>query len=90
VLEPAYPNPFNPETSFTYKLTEDGEVTLSVMNLMGQRVATIVNGEFQRAGSYYRTWNGLDTNGRNAPSGVYLLLLETGTKRQMQKVMLVR
>ena len=89
-LEPAFPNPFNPETKIGYKLAEDAEVTLKVVDLMGRTVTHILEGRFQKAGSYNYFWNGKDDMGRLQPSGVYVLVLNAGYVTKVQKVMLVR
>ena len=51
-----YPNPFNPGTVIPYQLAMDGYVRLEVFNLLGQRVATLVDGE-QVAGAYAVPWD---------------------------------
>lgn len=50
-LEPAYPNPFNTSTTFAYSLPEDAEVTLEIFDILGRRVASVVD-EHQSAGTY--------------------------------------
>lgn len=65
-----YPNPFNPTTSFHYAIPQDGHVKLSVYNVRGQVVKTLVNG-MQKAQDYNITWN---ANGQ--ASGIYFYKLE--------------
>jgi len=89
-LEPAYPNPFNPETKISLKLAEDVRVSLVVFDLRGRIVTHILQNEFQRAGTYSYLWNGRDDLGRLAPSGMYMLVLNTEYVKKAQKVMLVR
>ncbi|MBU1638755.1 T9SS type A sorting domain-containing protein [bacterium] len=67
-----YPNPFNPTTQIPFDLKESGNVTLKVYNLMGQEIATLVNG-YQNAGTHTVTFNGA-----GLPSGVYVYALEAG------------
>ncbi|MGA7304765.1 MAG: FlgD immunoglobulin-like domain containing protein, partial [Rhodothermales bacterium] len=69
-----YPNPFNPSTTIRYDLSERSSVTLTVHDLMGRRVATVVN-TTQPAGSYTVAWDGRDATGRPAASGMYLARL---------------
>jgi putative ubiquitin-RnfH superfamily antitoxin RatB of RatAB toxin-antitoxin module len=71
-LEQNYPNPFNPSTNISYNLARDGRVRLAVYNLLGQRVATLVD-EVRPAGSHTLIWNAA-----NLPSGIYIYRLETG------------
>jgi len=58
-----YPNPFNPSTRIRYQLATSGHVTLTIFNLAGQGIATLVD-EFQSAGMKPVTWDGLDEQGR--------------------------
>jgi flagellar hook assembly protein FlgD len=89
-LEPAYPNPFNPETKIAYRLSRDAEVTLRVVDITGRTVQTIIRGEWQKAGNYHIFWNGREDTGQMAASGVYILMFQAGEMRKVQKVMLVR
>ena len=73
-LDQNYPNPFNPSTTIRYHLNNYAEVDLSIYNVAGQKVATLVH-QNQVAGSYTVEWNGYGRNGRPAPSGVYLYKL---------------
>ena len=84
-----HPNPFNPSTTITYHVVQSGPVTLSVYNLMGQRMATLVNKQ-QTAGSHRLQWNGKLTNGSQAPAGIYILRLETGAQIMTRKISLLK
>lgn len=72
-LEDNYPNPFNPSTTISYQLALDSQVDLSIYNLLGQRVSTLVS-QKQPAGTYNVEWNASDL-----PSGVYFYQLQTGS-----------
>ncbi len=72
-----YPNPFNPSTTVEFKLPIGADVKLNVYNLLGERVATIYN-SYAQPGNYKATWNGLDLNGNQVPSGTYLFELDAG------------
>ena len=72
-----YPNPFNPTTTVEFKLPIGADVKLNVYNLLGERVATIYN-SYAQPGNYKATWNGLDLNGNQVPSGTYLFELDAG------------
>lgn len=71
-----YPNPFNPTTAITYALAEKGRVVLEVMNLRGQRVATLVDG-VKEAGLHSITWDGKNNLGHTVSSGIYFYRLRT-------------
>jgi photosystem II stability/assembly factor-like uncharacterized protein len=74
-----YPNPFNPTTTINYQLPVNGFVTLKIYDLLGRKVATLVNGR-QNAGYYYATFNA-----SNLPSGVYFYRLQAGSFMQTRK-----
>ena len=70
-----YPNPFNPSTRIGFSLPQAGTVTLSVFNLLGQQIATLVNGPMT-AGIHETVWDGRDAAGRVLASGVYFYRIE--------------
>ena len=88
-----YPNPFNPTTTITYDIPAgDGgavHVLLEVYNVMGQRVAIIVNEE-KSPGTHTAVWNGRASGGAESASGIYLLRVQMGDFRQVRKMTLVR
>ena len=69
-----YPNPFNPSTIIPYQLASPSLVRLEVFNILGQRVATLVDGP-QEAGVYRARWDGTDASGGAAAAGVYIYRL---------------
>ncbi len=79
-----YPNPFNPSTTIEYSLSRSGAVSLKIYNILGQEVATLVNG-FQSAGSYRAVFNA-----SHLSSGVYFYRLHTGDVTQTQKMVLMK
>ncbi len=83
-LSQNYPNPFNPTTAIKYNLPEAGNVKLSVYNLLGQEVKTLVNG-FKNAGSYT-----ISFDAQNLSSGVYIYKLETNNFNQSRKMTLIK
>lgn len=88
-LKSAYPNPFNPETWIQYQLHEEMHVTISVYDLTGRFVVGLVDAH-QTAGTYYAYWNGTNNQGRPAPSGSYLICMQTDSGMQVQKVLFVK
>ncbi|MBK8129936.1 MAG: T9SS type A sorting domain-containing protein [bacterium] len=79
-----YPNPFNPSTVIEYSLPRDGEVDLAIFNLMGQRVATLVNGKMT-AGSYRADWNA-----ESMATGMYFYRLQMGSEVLTRKMLLMK
>jgi cyanophycinase len=88
-----YPNPFNPETKITYSLPESGLVNLEIYNLIGKKVATLVNEE-QNASIHNYSWDGSDKSGNRLSSGVYFLRLDANINGDQytasRKVLLVK
>jgi hypothetical protein len=83
-LEQNYPNPFNPTTTIQYALPTDQVVRLAVFNLLGEQVATLVDGP-ERAGIRSATFDGA-----GFASGVYTIQLTAGTFRAERKIMLIK
>lgn len=79
-----YPNPFNAKTSIAYTLPRESRVLITVYNLLGQSVETLVN-EDQSAGNYHVIW---DAN--EAPTGVYFYRIETGEFSATRKMLLAK
>ena len=65
-----FPNPFNPETTIGFNLKETASVGITIFNLKGEKIRTLIDGE-KDAGSYNVIWNGIDKNGKIVPSGIY-------------------
>lgn len=69
-LHPNYPNPFNPETTFSYEIKYDDEVELVIIDARGRLVRRLVGG-MQPAGAHEVRWDGTDEQGQQVASGVY-------------------
>jgi hypothetical protein len=88
-LEPAYPNPFNAATNFTLNIAELTQVKLTVFNILGQEVATILNKQLA-AGQHRLLWEARADNGTALVSGVYFVQMETLGHVDVQKIVLLR
>jgi hypothetical protein len=88
-LKQNYPNPFNPETEIEYDLTRPAQVNLTIYNLLGQKVRTLVN-ERQPAGSYKIAWGGKSEQGKISSSGIYFYRLEVNGVPQTKRMVLLK
>jgi len=88
-LHQNYPNPFNPITSLRYDLPEDGLVNITIYDMIGRIVKTLVNSS-QTAGYRSIRWNA--TNDRDEPvsAGLYLYTIQAGGFRQTKKMVLLK
>ena len=84
-----YPNPFNPVTTLRYDLPEDGLVNITVYDMMGRAVKTLVN-EHQTAGYRSTHWNATNDAGSPLSAGMYLYTIQAGDFRQTRKMVLLK
>lgn len=88
-LEQNYPNPFNPSTLINFHLAVSGHVSLTVFDVLGRRIATLVDDAVQ-AGSHTVVWDGADDSGRDVPSGTYIYRVEHRDHRVARAMILIR
>jgi len=86
-LKQNYPNPFNLETKIPYELAKQTRVSISIFNLLGKKIRTLVN-EVDGPSSFEVAWDGKNDNGRIVPSGNYFVEMRVGGVVQMTKVIL--
>ena len=84
-----YPNPFNPETKIEYQLAKDTQVEISIYNIRGEKVRTLLN-ENRKAGYHSIIWNGTDHRNRELPSGIYLYRIKTDGYCTTKKMLLIK
>lgn len=93
VLVQNYPNPFNDITYIDYQIPADAFIQLSIYNLVGQQITTLVNAQ-QVAGLYQVEWDGTDQNNHIVPNGIYFYRLTIRSQNQScvltRKMMLMR
>ncbi|MFZ5517253.1 MAG: FlgD immunoglobulin-like domain containing protein [Candidatus Zhuqueibacterota bacterium] len=82
------PNPFNSRTVIRYQLEKAGRATVSIYNVKGQRIITLLNQD-SPAGQFEIVWDGADTSGRPMPSGLYFYSLETRGETETRKMLLL-
>ncbi|NOS85301.1 MAG: T9SS type A sorting domain-containing protein, partial [Ignavibacteria bacterium] len=83
-LSQNYPNPFNPVTNINFQLPRSGSVKLTVFDMLGKEVETLVN-ENLNAGTYNADWNA-----SNHSSGVYFYKIQAGDFSEIKKMVLVK
>ena len=88
-LYPAYPNPFNPNTTIRYDLPEDEFVTITVYDMLGNVVSNLVNTN-QSSGYKSVQWNATKNTGQPVSAGLYLYSIEAGDFRQTKKMVLLK
>ncbi len=88
-LDQNYPNPFNSGTVINFDLPSRGETELTVYNLAGQKVVSLVEG-VREAGNYHLRWDGRDDVGWHVASGVYFYRLRAGDQVETRKLLLLR
>jgi hypothetical protein len=84
-LQQNHPNPFNPQTTFRFSLPDPGPVSLIIFDVRGREVARPIDDRMMTRGEHTLSW----TAG-SLPTGVYLYRLQTGTRQQQRKLVLIR
>jgi len=84
-----YPNPFNPETTISFDLSEPALVELGIYNIKGQKLRILTN-SYYNAGKHTIIWDGKNNCQQQCTSGVYLLKLQNGNKEQSKKVLMLK
>jgi hypothetical protein len=88
-LEPNYPNPFNPSTTIRFSVRETAPVSLTIYDVTGRRVKTLVDGT-RESGDHSVNWNGMEEGGSRVAAGVYFARLECGGEVRTTKVVLAK
>ncbi|MDZ7292478.1 MAG: T9SS type A sorting domain-containing protein [candidate division KSB1 bacterium] len=94
ILHQNYPNPFgrmpfNAQTSIRYQLSRAGPVNITIYDLLGQKVRTLVDLE-KPAGYYSASWDGKNDRGQSVVSGIYICEMKVGEFREKRKLILIR
>lgn len=84
-----YPNPFNPETTISFSLTDEKQISLVIYNITGQEIKTLFSGKIN-SGSHNISWNGKNNAGLNVSSGIYIAVLKSGIQKVSHRMQLLR
>ena len=88
-LEQNFPNPFNPSTTIRYELPEDGLVNITIYDITGRHISTLVSSH-QNAGYKSIQWNATNNKGQPVSAGLYLYTIQAGEFRQTKKMVLLK
>ena len=88
-LSQNYPNPFNPSTSIEFSLKDAGHATLSIYDISGRLVSTLVDGNMGN-GSHKVVWNGMDNSGVQVSAGLYIYSLQTADMTMTKKMVFMK
>lgn len=83
-----YPNPFNPATVIPYSVFTASRIYLSIYNILGQKVRTLVD-SYQPKGEHRVVWNGRDDSGNTVAAGIYIYRLRCGRRILTKKMVLI-
>jgi len=84
-----YPNPFNPTTTISFELAKESPVSISIFNVKGQKVKTLVEG-ICSAGIHQIVWNGHDDRGKSVSSGVYFIKMQSNDYFRVKKMVMMK
>ena len=87
-LRQNYPNPFNPVTIFAFQLPGAQKVSLTIYNILGQRIKTLVSNRVLQAGYYSFRWDGHNDYGQKAAAGIYFLQFRSENYRKTIKMIM--
>ena len=88
-LNQNYPNPFNPTTNINYSIPSDNFVTVTVYNVMGEKIKTLSNG-FAASGHKSVKWNAQNERGQEVSAGLYVYTIEAGDFRDTKKMLFLK
>ncbi|MCL6097089.1 MAG: T9SS type A sorting domain-containing protein, partial [Bacteroidetes bacterium] len=84
-----FPNPFNPSTAIKFYIPNNSDVSIKIYDVLGKEVTTLINRQAE-AGYHIVYWNGKDSYGSNAASGVYIYRLTAGSFAETKKMTLLK
>ncbi len=84
-----YPNPFNPCTTIYFTISDFSMVELSVYNIKGQKIVTLINEPYE-SGRHSVMWNGNNATGKPASSGIYLYHIKAGSQEAVKRMILLK
>lgn len=89
-LGPSFPNPFNPATTIFFHLEEPAAVSISVFDITGRKIRSLVESRPLSAGPHRIVWDGCNSHGRTVSSGTYLAVAKVGNEQKVLKLTLIK
>ena len=89
-LEQNYPNPFNPSTSIRFSLPLEKQISITIYDVLGNKVKTLIDNEVRAKGSYELTWDGTSSSGAKVASGTYVAEMKFGNFAKSVKMSLLK
>ncbi len=89
-LNPCFPNPAPGETIIHYSIAQAGPISLTVYNLQGQKIKTILKNQWSETGIHGQVWDGTDESGAPVANGIYFYQLQAQQNKQVRKVTIIR
>jgi len=88
-LNQNYPNPFNPTTTISFDIPEMSDVRIDIYNVLGQRVKTLVDANYQ-PGYHSVQWDGSNDKGQSEVSGIYIYTISANGYRETHKMLMIK
>jgi len=88
-LDQNYPNPFNPETKISFFIDIAQQIELNIYSISGQKIRTLVNSSLPE-GRHWYIWDGMNSNGEEVGSGIYLYELRGIDRQRVRKMFLTK
>jgi type IX secretion system substrate protein len=88
-LSQNYPNPFNGTTTIPFELQKDGNVNITIYDVLGRKVKTLINQPYT-FGKHTITWEGSDANSNEVSSGIYFYQIKSGEYSKTKRLLLLR
>lgn len=89
-LKQNYPNPFNPSTTLSFSIPKSEKVTISIYDLNGRHVKTLIDNQYYSSGKHQVQWNGRDAFGQKVSSGMYYYRLKAGNFVKTKSMLMVK
>ena len=84
-----FPNPFNPTTTISFSLINDSDVEISVYNIKGQKVKTLINKQMHK-GKHSVIWAGINDSNKLVSSGIYLYSIKADNQESVKRMLLLK